>query len=142
MIPITAKLTRYAAYAGHWSVRASPRCRKSCGVGMVSTSKVIAIAKTPSLNVSRRALPMRGSVTGPRVAPIAVDNEPARDATVRASAVEQGWGEVAVSSDCPYAPSTSSVAPADRPLDSLSHGSTAPVLSRRHFGRAENVLTP
>src|SRR4051794_10826058 len=53
--PIVRKLVANARYPGHsWTI-AEPRCSKpSSGIASSSTSSVIAIAKTPSLNASVR----------------------------------------------------------------------------------------
>src|SRR5579875_3750318 len=58
MMPMIAKLTRYAPYEGHCLPRASRRLspRRCGGTRRSSTRSVIAMAKTPSLNASSRPL--------------------------------------------------------------------------------------
>src|SRR5690348_12700196 len=56
MIPITRNVSTYAAYDGHWCASPYPRpCSDVSGTWMSSTSSVIAIAITASLNASTRA---------------------------------------------------------------------------------------
>src|SRR5512144_3389653 len=61
MIPRVAKLMTYPTYDGHRrrSERTSLCSSPACGTLISRTSSVIAIAKTPSLNVSRRSVSER-----------------------------------------------------------------------------------
>src|SRR3954453_20384472 len=62
MIPMTKKLDRYAANCGHSSTRpCQRRPRSTSGTRSSRTSRGIAIAKTPSLNASSRAVSARAS---------------------------------------------------------------------------------
>src|SRR6267378_7916313 len=56
MMPMVAKLVTYAAYEGHCSSNRRPRPPVPSGSLSSSTSSVTAIANTPSLNASRRAV--------------------------------------------------------------------------------------
>ena len=55
--PMVEKLTKYARYEGHWSASALSRsCPEPLGTPISSTSNVIAMENTPSLNPSMRAV--------------------------------------------------------------------------------------